>query len=380
MSSEQSDQPSVSRGREIAPGLFHVAGIRLEKIGSDSLVAILLARDEAWRLPFWLAYHRWLGVDHFIIIDNRSKDDTQSLLREQKDVTLIDAPGAFYAGHRAWTKAIIEMGPADRWHLILDADELFVAAPWRQGGLRQTVSALEAEGADFAFALMVDCYPDFLPQEAKVVSAIPWVRAPWFDPGPYGRWRQRKRKIRLHYGGVRERVCWPRWKYQKYIPRQMQKWLSISHPPFIVKVPLVRGAAGAGGSIHRTSSRRRPTSYFNLLHYKFDIDLAPKVQTAVAEGQYYNQSIEYKGYAAALAGGRLPLKTAISRRFTSLTSLRDASLCRYDRSFLDSVGASGPIDTDPDQAIAEIFQHGDRRLVETISVSEVTGPADCSCP
>ena len=367
---------------KIAPGLFHSAGPPIQEIKAN-IVAILTARNEGWRIPFWLAYHRWLGVDHFIIIDNRSTDRTAAILREQHDVTLIDAPGNYRksiheggrSNFRDWIRTALSMGPAERWNLILDADELFVGVPWRQGGLRKTVSALEAQQADFAFALMVDCYPASLPLTTDMVSAVPWDRAPWFDAGPYGRWRRSSRKLRLSYNGVRERICWPNWKRQKFLPRVLRKLLGISPPPFIVKAPLVRGSADATHGVHATLDRRHADSHFDILHYKFDIDLALKTQSALTERQYFNDSVEYEAYAAAFAGGRLELKAPVSRRFSGLTSLSDAGLCHFTNSLLARLETDGLIDTPLDQATAEIFRHGDRHLSESILLSEVLGAA-----
>lgn len=343
---------------ELAPGLTHVAGRPLASIGDDVVLAVLKARNEAWRLPFWLAYHRWIGVDHFVVFDNQSTDATEDLLAGCDDVTLINASGEFRGprGYREWIRIVLRSSPPGRWHLILDADELFVAAPWRRGGLRTTLSALDAENADVASALMVDCYPESFASEGTVAATVPWLRAPWFDPGPYGRWRPWRRKVSPKYAGVRERLFWPNWRFQKWLPRFLRKKLKIESPPYIVKWPLLKHSSASLRGLHETHSRHRPSSYFNLLHYKFDVDFLRKIQTATQEGQYYRASAEYKKYAATLVDGGLQIRTAGSLRFSGLASLQSARLCRYSRQFLARAGADGPLDTDIDKALAEIAE------------------------
>ncbi len=360
----------------MSAGLSHSSGISLEAIKPDSIVAILKVKDEAHRLPFLLAYHRWLGVDHFVVLNNRSSDNTAEMLRKEHDVSVIDAPGEFRGpnGYRAWIRSIIETSPPERWHLILDADELLVAPPWRQGGLRLTIKALEAEGADVASAVMVDCYPEsFMHSAADAAAIVPWLRSPWFDSGPYGRWRTRKRKVSPTYSGVRERLFWPHWRYLRFLPRLLQKKLNIKRPPYIVKWPLLKRSAGLRG-MHVTSSTRRPSSYFCLLHYKLDIGLERKIQSAIAEGQYFQNSIEYRIYAAALGNESLRVKTNRSRQFSGIESLRQAQLCHFSPFLLGHLRDYGPLDTDISQALGEIAGFAEaslaRRLEELRTASE----------
>ena len=44
-------------------------------------------RNERIRVPYFLAYYRRLGVNHFLIVDNGSTDGSREFLAEQRDVT-----------------------------------------------------------------------------------------------------------------------------------------------------------------------------------------------------------------------------------------------------------------------------------------------------
>ncbi len=68
---------------------------RTSQIGKDGILCAMVVRNEAARLPWFLAHHRRLGVDHFLIIDNDSSDGSQALLREQSDVSLWSTGGSY---------------------------------------------------------------------------------------------------------------------------------------------------------------------------------------------------------------------------------------------------------------------------------------------
>lgn len=324
---------------ELAQNLIHEAGKTLEEIPAGGIVAISVMRDEAWRLPFWLAYYRWFGVDHFIIIDNESTDQTAEILRREPDVTLISSRGSYRGpnGYDRWMGAVLAASPPERWNLIVDADEFLVAAPWRRGGLRRTVSAMEDEDVDVAHALMVDCYPEAYPFKGPTASAIPWRRAPWFDAGPYAKWNARKRRPKLVYHGVRQRIFWKHWRWQRHIPKLIRKWLAIGSPPFIVKAPLFRKSAARGVAIHRASNPadRRAKFICYILHYKFDMDLEQKSSFVVAQDLHYKD--EYLPFRQFFLGAQLSLKGDHSRQFTGYNSLVSAQLCR-----LEHQHAAGP--------------------------------------
>ena len=52
------------------------------------IVAVIVARNEALRLPDCLSHHRRLGVKRFAIIDNGSTDESQDFLLTQPDVDI----------------------------------------------------------------------------------------------------------------------------------------------------------------------------------------------------------------------------------------------------------------------------------------------------
>ncbi len=229
---------------------------------------------------------------------------------------------------------------------------------------------LEDEDVDVASAVMVDCYPDKLPLNGPTASAVPWQRAPWFDVGPYVNWNARKRRPKPIYSGVRQRVFWPNWHWQKYMPKLIRKAVGITSPPLIVKAPLFRNAFARGTSVHRAANPvlRRSIRLFSLLHYKLDFDFVQKVDNAISEQQYFQRSIEYKVYDCALRKGPLHLASYRSRRFTGGGSLIDAGFSRFGWANGSDLEAGQWSDTDIESAWREIREFGGRHLVELVPV------------
>jgi len=153
---------------------------------TPALVAVV--RDEAARLPGFLAHYRRLGVTRFAMIDNGSRDATRALLAAAPDVALYAADRPF-PGKQGWVNALIARMGYDRWYLTVDADErlVFDGAPaaGRPGrGLAELVRFAEAGGLRRLRAMLVDLYPPgpLLAPEAREPTLAPEARDPKLAP------------------------------------------------------------------------------------------------------------------------------------------------------------------------------------------------------
>ncbi len=92
------------------------------------VVLVAIVKDEADYLEEWLAYHIALGVDHFLIYDNGSTDETPGLLERFINhglVTCIDWP--MRAGQlSAYNHSLRMFGTTSRWMAFYDPDEFLV--------------------------------------------------------------------------------------------------------------------------------------------------------------------------------------------------------------------------------------------------------------
>jgi hypothetical protein len=97
----------------------------IRRASMDSIAICAIFKDEARYILEWIAFHRVVGVDHFVLYDNGSKDDTAALIRGSKfaaDVTLIDWPQR--AGQLpAYADFIAHHARRFTWAAIIDIDE-----------------------------------------------------------------------------------------------------------------------------------------------------------------------------------------------------------------------------------------------------------------
>jgi hypothetical protein len=97
------------------------------------LSAGAIFRDEAAYLAEWIAFHRLVGVERFILYDNGSSDRPEAVLApflEQGVVTLVPWPVPFHehAARRAYADCLERVRGRSRWLTCLDIDE-FLFAP-----------------------------------------------------------------------------------------------------------------------------------------------------------------------------------------------------------------------------------------------------------
>jgi hypothetical protein len=339
---------------EIGPNLFHASGAHPKDITAD-LVAVIVVRDEMWRLPFLLAYHRWLGVRHFIVIDNRSKDGTLDYLKAETDITCVHAPGQYGGSYgKDWVEWAVGLAPPARWNLVLDGDELFVGHAFEENSLNTLTRAANEEGAAIVTTSVVDCYPAEFPSSASTFEPVPWRRLPYFDRGPYFDWPSSATRPANIYHGVRERLCWPNWQWRKLVPRFARPASMREPPPLVINMPLLRNIPGIKYGAHVCTGGRRSRYLCGLLHYKLDIDLPAKVESALRERNHWAGSREYEAYARLLSRGTSDLKSGKTVRFEGPQSLVEAKVAHFEELLVTSLPLA--------QVEQRIWQYGDLSL------------------
>jgi hypothetical protein len=298
------------------------------------ILALVVARNEALRLPSALAHARRLGVDRLILIDNRSTDATRAVAEAEREwVHLIEAPSSYAASNFGvdWTNAVLDRWARGHWVLVIDADEVlaFPGSDAREGMLRPLCAHLDAIGSEALRAVLLDCFPEgpldslaFRPGDDLLVAA-PFFEPPdpalRVEPAPHFPYEQ-------IYGGLRERLFFPeadphrpaRWLHQRLFnlfwrlpPLRRAAWFARLAPrrsPNLAKVPLLRWRAGARliASTHMAAPMALATDQPSgvLLHFKFLQDFHERARDAVARGAHFDGSREYRRYLAALAADR----------------------------------------------------------------------------
>lgn len=100
------------------------------------LVICAIFENESRYVPEWLAYHRIVGVEHFVLYDNGSTDDPARAIRNSplaEHVTLIHWPQR--SGQLAAYRHFIDIfAPGFEWAAFLDLDEFLLPLNGRNVG------------------------------------------------------------------------------------------------------------------------------------------------------------------------------------------------------------------------------------------------------
>lgn len=304
-------------------------------------------RDEMGLLPHFLDHHRRLGIRQFILIDNASLDGTTEYALSQPDCIVYYTDETYYesAYARNWINRIIVESNYAGWLIYLDADEHLVYRGAEDSPVQAFLQRLEAEGADCAFAVMVDMYPDGDFASVRIEpSDNLHAKLPWFDsdyvmrPWPTRPWDQKQDGFRLQVlGGPRCRLLsdlererrrgalqytlvnqvdrfvdmaplplmpalariWPR-----EMPEQEKKPVNFVRPGFVYL------------NSHSSSNSREGGELVALLHFKFCHELQQRLRYSAVEGNHHRRGLAHHQLDMALQRwGRRSLAYAGSRRY-----------------------------------------------------------------
>jgi glycosyltransferase involved in cell wall biosynthesis len=248
------------------------------------IVCLLKCRDESLRLPDFLAHHRKLGVDRFVVIDNGSSDATSELILDQSDTDLFrtDASLLEASAGITWFQHLLDRYGSGRWYLVFDADELIAYEGMEDRDLHHAAENLDRRRRLALTAYIVDMYPNGPVDELAYRPGDSLIAAcPLFDGSGYEIADRPGRAGRLT-GGPRQRV--------------------LGWTPYLRKTPFFRHTPlFAHRTIHVPVARRHsPKPEAALLHFKLLADFRAKVDAAVTDRQYWKRSAEYEAIQASL--------------------------------------------------------------------------------
>lgn len=316
------------------------------------IVALLVTRDEALRLPSALHHLRSLGVDQAIVVDNRSSDATRAIATQHDWVRLVDAPGSYAASNFGvnWTNVLLDRFTRGHWVLVVDADEVLVFPGSGPGRLRDLCAHLDAIGSEALPTILLDCFPEAPLRDLDFTSGDDLVvAAPWFEPPTLRHEAADEFPYRFEYGGLRERLFFPEADPRRPARRLHQRLYNIGwrlpplrraawfrglaprRSPNLTKVPLIRWREGVRllSSTHLLSPLRlaSPQPSGVLLHFKFLQDFHARAADAVTRGAHYDGSREYRRYLAALeADPAFRLHSPASLRYIGPEQLTELGL------------------------------------------------------
>lgn len=303
----------------------HTAQIR-----PGDLLACVVLRNEAVRIPYFLAYYRALGINHFLFIDNGSDDGLPALLAKAQDCSVWHTQASYKAAKFGvhWQNYLLSRFGNGHWCLTVDPDEFLVYPYCDSRTLRELTAYLDQEGKTSFFTLMLDMYSDGALADALYEAGQnPLDVCPWFDATGYvqeqrpnfGEWWLR--------GGARRRVFFAD---QPELAPALNKTVLVKWRRHYAYV----------SSTHIVWPRRLNRPHFTdtlaptgcLLHFKYLALLREKVDEELTRQQHYADSREYQRYATGIAAG-IKLWTSASVRFENWRQCVDLGLMGTGRWF-----------------------------------------------
>lgn len=265
------------------------------QIRRHDILLLSTLRNERIRLPYWLDYHRRLGINQFLIVDNDSTDGSREYLAAQPDVSLWHSTGSYKRARFGvdWTNWLASKYGHNHWCLTVDVDEFFIYPFCDTRPIRALTDWLDASSLKSFGAMLLDMYPkDGLDARPYREGENPFDIAEWFDSGNYtisrnplygNLWIQGGPRARMFFADRPERA------------------------PALNKVPLVRWHRNYTyvNSTHMLLPRGLNLVYDEyggekpsgcLLHAKFLDSFPQKAREELERRQHYANSHEYRVY------------------------------------------------------------------------------------
>lgn len=297
---------------------------RTATIRPEQVLCFACVRNEAARLPAFLAHNRRLGVGHFLIVDNDSTDATPAILRDAGDVSFWQTKASYKASRFGmdWLTWLMLRHGHGHWCLTLDADEILVYPYWETRPLSALTEWLDRQGRNSFGALTVDMYPEGpvsagrpLPEDDPIANLC------WFDSGNYQVQVQPKLRNLWVQGGARARA------FFADDPRRA---------PTLNKTPLVRWhwRYAYVNSTHALLPPRLNEVYAAdggeltsgvLLHTKFLHEIVERSQEEKQRGEHFGDAAQYAAYYDRLSDDPI-LHWARSTRYTGWRQLEALGL------------------------------------------------------
>lgn len=262
-------------------------------------VLLCVERNEILRIRKFLEHYRKLGIERFLITDNRSTDGTREYLQEQPDVRLYDAAQQYNSRRKsAWQNRMMADYGLDHWCVYVDADEFLWYPEAADMGLPDYAAALEQRGIYAVKGIMLDMYPKGS------------IGAPEYDGGDFieaycyfdgdSDVYQYDPDMNTVSGGVLARLLPESYFLRKKVPMYYHtenRFLIGSHNIFPLNEDI-----------------KSPYSML-LRHYKFLPGDEEKVREAVRKQNYANHSLLYRKYASFYDGESISAYNSNSRKW-----------------------------------------------------------------
>lgn len=263
--------------------------IRLDSIqisnSHNEIRLFCIMRNEALRLPHFLAYYERLGVDRFFFVDNGSNDGSVEIVLGKNDCHVFSIDNS-YKNHWTWMEYLLESYGKGHWCVVADVDELFSWPDYEQVTLPDLIAYLEIMGETAVRSLLLDLYPKEPVRYALYNPGDdPLKTLCWFDmkfDKTNFRFFDRKGNVyfemETYIGGVRDRV------FRQKMPNHLSK---ISLFKMAKRTYLTQG-------MHAINHARVSSLHGVTFHTKFLHDLPAEAREESKREVHFGNAIVYK--------------------------------------------------------------------------------------
>jgi len=311
----------------LSASVKHIHGTRRIKYGKNEVIVLCLVRNgELWMKSF-IEHYFSLGVKHIVFLDNDSTDETISIARKYKNVTILQTKVPYKKFNILIKRYLIRRFSKNRWCLLVDVDELFDYPYSDVVSLSSLIEYLNKKGSTAVVAQMLDMFSDKPLSSLKsrkgdsIKDLYKYYDISDIQKAQYDISENKisNNDIKLYQGGIR----------RTFFSVNPQLW---KHPLFFSdgKTLLV--------GHHLVINAHVADFSCILYHYKFINNFPVKVEEAVRLENYWNNSYEYKKYHDVLEHNPdLVFKQKTSRLLRNVNELVDNGFLVVSQDYMDWV-------------------------------------------
>ena len=138
----------------------HVSGPMRFDLADDEVSLICIGRNTAFYLQTFFDWHRELGIENFLYVDNGSSDRSVEIASRQPNTIVARCSASFEDFEGLIRLNATQMFVHGGWRLVVDADELFDYPGSQSLSIGGLIKELNALGATAVVAQMLDMIPN----------------------------------------------------------------------------------------------------------------------------------------------------------------------------------------------------------------------------
>jgi hypothetical protein len=254
--------------------------IPILKKEDNSIILICVIKNEYLLLDYFIKHYSYIGVSHFIFIDNNSSDDSREyLLTHDANIMLLVTDASYKENEFGtnWVITILFYYCQNKWCVVVDADEIIY-----KNNLNMLRQKMKIYGANVCPFYLLDMYPKN--NEILYKKGDPFLK--------HSNYYDKESPInRDYFSGVRKRV--------------FDIGALLEKKSFFKYTFACCGHHGPG--YHRILNHRKDdkhikcVKFYNdtqiLLHFKYIKPNLKEIFTErVKQNQDWNNSLEYRAY------------------------------------------------------------------------------------